>query len=531
MRRKFHLKRQKKGFFRKPLAVMLLLLISLSMALPAQVFAAETMSAEFKQLLNEDGKLVLNSVKPDSKDDLDYILLHELYYEKGYSYDRISDDLSSTDLTIYTESGNEETHTVGIVYHYDESVKEQLKGLAESLPKEKDFILEDLALVKYTLDHMKNHTSEPIPVYYLKAAVNNDDIEIVYNATLGDGGLFYGYSAGYAIFKYNDIVYHVEKSVSTGEKNIIYVPDTTGDTKEALVEAAQQRINQYFGKDNAVTVSYGGTALEVWAKDEYENTRGEWEEANPNLTVDEWLSQGRYPANDDFGQDVLGLGIKGIDDDTPTFIVTIKVGNEESSYNFIIKKDSSKAATSTVETVNKETGIKLEAAAGVVPSDTVIQAEQVKEGGNFTIINNALKKTSDKWVAYDISLLSNGVEIQPNGKVKISIPRPRGLNMNKMVLYHVAEDGKLTQIPFTLDGTKDNILFETDHFSLYAVAEADEAAPDSSGNPDGTNTSQGGKDNPQTGDSSMAALWTAIMLFSAAAIVFITVKHRKSVKG
>lgn len=128
-----------------------------------------------------------------------------------------------------------------------------------------------------------------------------------------------------------------------------------------------------------------------------------------------------------------------------------------------------------VTTIDEETGIQLEAEPGVVPPDTVIQAEEVKDGGNFVIINNALEQTSDKWVAYDISLISNQAEIQPNGNVKITIPRPKGLNMNKMVLYHVADDGTLTQIPFTMDKTKDNLIFETDHFSLYAVVESETA--------------------------------------------------------
>lgn len=122
---------------------------------------------------------------------------------------------------------------------------------------------------------------------------------------------------------------------------------------------------------------------------------------------------------------------------------------------------------------DEETGIKLEADPDVVPPDTVMQVEEVKDGGNFTIINNALAQTSDKWVAYDISLHANGVEIQPNGKVKVTIPRPQGLNKNKMALYHVAEDGTLTQIPFTLDA-KGNVVFETDHFSLYTLVELEE---------------------------------------------------------
>lgn len=158
--------------------------------------------------------------------------------------------------------------------------------------------------------------------------------------------------------------------------------------------------------------------------------------------------------------------------------VSTEVATEPSGESATQKDNSSttqdSAAVSNKETIStsdNKTGIKLDADAGVVPNNTVLKVEEVKEGGNFTIINNALHQTSDKWVAYDISLMSDNVTIQPNGKVKVTIPRPSGLNKNKMVLYHVADDGTLTKLPFEMDKTKDNITFETDHFSLYAIAE------------------------------------------------------------
>ncbi len=162
----------------------------------------------------------------------------------------------------------------------------------------------------------------------------------------------------------------------------------------------------------------------------------------------------------------------------PSTEVTTKAENTQSpteTSGQISSEASTKVATGAgkelVTTSDNKTGIKLQADAGVVPENTVIKVEEVKEGGNFTIINNALQQTSDKWVAYDISLMSDNVAIQPNGKVKVTIPMPSGLNKNKMVLYHVADDGTLTKIPFEQDKTKDNITFETDHFSLYAIAE------------------------------------------------------------
>lgn len=146
---------------------------------------------------------------------------------------------------------------------------------------------------------------------------------------------------------------------------------------------------------------------------------------------------------------------------------TTSTGTESTSS----EETSTSAVDNTVIIADPDTGIKIEGAIDVVPSDTVIRVNEVKDDGNFTIVNNALEQISDKWVAFDISLLSGGTEIQPNGKVKITMPRPQGLNVNNMVLYHVAEDMTLTQIPFTLDDNRNNLIFETDHFSLYAVAE------------------------------------------------------------
>ena len=173
-----------------------------------------------------------------------------------------------------------------------------------------------------------------------------------------------------------------------------------------------------------------------------------------------------------------------------------------------------KAADIPFDKGDADTGVKIEAEPGVVPPDTTIQVEEVKEGGNFTIINDALAQTSHKWVAYDISLQSNNVKIQPNGKVKVTIPRPMGLNKNKMVLYHVADDGTLTQIPFTLDD-KGNVVFETDHFSLYVVAEKIET--------------DSGSSNPPTGYSGQAPLlWSiASLVLAASALTFLSARRQK----
>ena len=174
--------------------------------------------------------------------------------------------------------------------------------------------------------------------------------------------------------------------------------------------------------------------------------------------------------------------------------VTVTIGSQSVSFDVTVTASES---TPPVIVDDKETGIRLEASEGVVPSDTVLKTEKVTDGENFKIIDKALADTAGKWVAYDIRLLSNNAEIQPNGKVKITMPIPENLNMDKAALFHVAENGKLTKIAYTLDKTTDTLAFETDHFSLYVVAETNNA-------------------NPPTGDAGRTVLpWAALTLILA----------------
>ena len=98
------------------LMMMLLLALSIMMVLPNKVFANE-MSDEYKKLLNEDGKLVIDSIKPSNEDE--FISVFELLVLKdGMSYSNIANDFSSCDLRF-----NNETHTVEIAYNYNKNIK------------------------------------------------------------------------------------------------------------------------------------------------------------------------------------------------------------------------------------------------------------------------------------------------------------------------------------------------------------------------------------------------------------------------
>ena len=79
--------------------------------------------------------------------------------------------------------------------------------------------------------------------------------------------------------------------------------------------------------------------------------------------------------------------------------------------------------------------------------------------------------TNDEAYTYNISLLKNGEEIQPDGKVTVSIPIPEKLKFFAYFggarVYRVEEDGSLTKMEPQIEG--DCFVFDTEHFSVYTL--------------------------------------------------------------
>ena len=74
---------------------------------------------------------------------------------------------------------------------------------------------------------------------------------------------------------------------------------------------------------------------------------------------------------------------------------------------------------------------------------------------------------------YDINLIREGAKVQPDGTVYVKIRIPDGVKPEKCRVYHVTEDpvDPLVRFASTLDGNY--IVFETDHFSEFAVIEVE----------------------------------------------------------
>ena len=134
---------------------------------------------------------------------------------------------------------------------------------------------------------------------------------------------------------------------------------------------------------------------------------------------------------------------------------------------------------------DNESGVTLEIPSNsqaTLPAGTVIE---VVEKSNESISEQILGEfaaTAETVVealgVYDLNLLLDGVKIQPNGAVVVTLPAPKfTAEYDRIIVVFIADDGSYDECKTTVnaDGT---ISFETDHFSKYAVIGVNEEKAD-----------------------------------------------------
>lgn len=179
--------------------------------------------------------------------------------------------------------------------------------------------------------------------------------------------------------------------------------------------------------------------------------------------------------------------------------------------------------TSAVTKTDSTTNVKLNAPVGTVPSNTVLEVKAVKEGTTYNTVKNALA-TMKNFAVYDITLKSNGVTVQPNGNVKISVPVPSDYNKENLTVYRIEDNGNKTEYKVTVEGNY--ATFETDHFSTYVLAEKKaETKPATSTS---ATTNKGEKDNtPKTGTVESITYIIPVVIISSLGVVTFRKKETK----
>ena len=182
-----------------------------------------------------------------------------------------------------------------------------------------------------------------------------------------------------------------------------------------------------------------------------------------------------------------------------------------------------------VSLTDAATGVKVEAEAGVVPGDAKLIVEPITSGEGYDKAAKALGEVK-AFRLFEIHLEdAQGKEIQPDGKVTVSIPVPEEFGED-LAVYRINDDGTATKME---GSAKDGVFtYLSDSFSHYALTEAKQAESENVGgdgsstentdNTDNAETTPGTTDgqgdtaaNPKTG---AAATGAGVMLAAAIAV-------------
>ena len=114
-----------------------------------------------------------------------------------------------------------------------------------------------------------------------------------------------------------------------------------------------------------------------------------------------------------------------------------------------------------------------EGSSAVLNENTVLKVEEIPEGVSEEVQKSIESVVGDGsatlLISYDISLLLDGMTVQPGGRVEVTLPAPENAGAyHKLQVVYIDDEGNVTpcETRVNADGT---ITFETDHFSRYAV--------------------------------------------------------------
>lgn len=135
-------------------------------------------------------------------------------------------------------------------------------------------------------------------------------------------------------------------------------------------------------------------------------------------------------------------------------------------------KNEITAVKYSVTLQDNASGIKIEATnKDVVNSADQLIVKTLTEGTEFDKVKSALGVQYTKFSAYDLSLQAKGTKVEPDGILKVTMKVPSDIDPTKASVYYVNTAGeKILCASIVKDS---NIIFETNHFSIYVITQED----------------------------------------------------------
>ena len=116
--------------------------------------------------------------------------------------------------------------------------------------------------------------------------------------------------------------------------------------------------------------------------------------------------------------------------------------------------------------LNKDTLLKVEEVKGEVSDEVKVNIEAAVGESNTDVL-----------ASYDISLILDGVKVQPGGKVEVTLPIPENAeDYDSLRVVYIDDNGNVTPCETRVNGDG-TLTFVTDHFSRYAIIGVSSVSP------------------------------------------------------
>ncbi len=495
-------------------------------------------SDEFAKLV-PGNKITFDYAPPKSTEDEALFLLCETLWEQNpdlyFDPMSFSSDFKTCEIGINMDTPWEEVHAVQVVWNYDQKVLETAKTYIDKFPTDRNwFAVSDLELVNYFANYNPDAENDSFANYSgeLKKIFNNANFTLEVETRGGGAAPYYTETIGSAKLMHDGKVYFTAGMLGARGEHTIFVPKDTASTKDALLAAAQKRVDDYIGagKIKLTATNYTTTAF---YNDELARYDAELADARARLNAEM-----AKPENE---RDMFVVfDCRSIIDYTPIykqnfidsfkdggdhaflnkaeggFIFTADVVGKEVAFDFIIVKDDAKMVVPSFATADLDTNVSVTTTSSSVPLDTVAKVEKLTEGTDFDRITKALDGMQCE--IFDINLHSasanKNITKLEDGEFYVTLPIPDEYVNKALTVYYVDDNGKpVEHPPVAVDLEKKFITFETNHFSIYTLAVKGDAGD---ADVDGAIPAP---EVPKTGDSNAIYLFISVLVLGALGIL------------
>ncbi len=152
--------------------------------------------------------------------------------------------------------------------------------------------------------------------------------------------------------------------------------------------------------------------------------------------------------------------------------LTLRVFENSEAHRYAVKNGINvelikTAVPVTVESADKT--VTISADSSIIPESGLSLSVQNADGIAQKYKDRLDKLGAEKYTGYTISLTKDGSEVQPNGKISVSVAAPQNMDVTKCSVMRVESDGTLTNMKTTSEDGKLN--FETDRTGTYIIVQ------------------------------------------------------------